>query len=467
MKNNNGITLMALVITIIVLIILAGVTIGALSGENGIINKAKEAKEVQERAEMAELMDVAYVSATRDEKSNDEIMKEIATKLEEGGYVVKTKSTSQQSLESIMVGQKNVEINKSADPLEITVTLKYNNQNNNKYYVLINQKYYEILLKGNGVEISQDETDISKDEIKEEQIIEISDNDNSIVTATITKKTETEYILTITPIGVGTSSIKIKAKDTNKSEIIDVAVTNKVQLELEGEGTENNPYKISTISNWAYLAGIVNGGEHCTNTYFEFTTNVEESSSWEMMGNSQENFFDGIFDGKSHKISYMHGTSLFGYTGKNAIIKNITIESSEIQGDGGILVVYNNGTINNCVTRYCTINAEKNNIGGICGYNTGIIENCIADSDTIQVASDNVGGICGYNEGTINNCDTNACTIYTQKNNVGGIVGYNNGSIIKCNLKNYTKIEGISNKGDIAGSCGEKSDIKDCTADNT
>ena len=186
-----------------------------------------------------------------------------------------------------------------------------------------------------------------------------------------------------------------------------------------------------------------------------------------MMGNSQENFFDGILDGKSHKISYMHGTSLFGYTGKNAIIKDITIENAEIQGDGGILVVYNNGTINNCVTRYCTINAEKNNIGGICGYNTGIIENCIADSDTIQVASDNVGGICGYNEGTINNCDTSACTIYTQKNNVGGIVGYNNGSIIKCNLKNYTKIDGISNKGDIAGNCGEKSDIKDCTVNNT
>ena len=234
MKNNNGITLMALVITIIVLIILAGVTIGALSGENGIINKAKEAKEVQERAEMAELMDIAYVSAKRDEKGNDEIMKEIETKLEEGGNGVKTKSTSQQSLESIVVGQKKVEINKSSDPLEITVTLKYNNQNNNKYYVLINEKYYEILLKGNGVEISQDETDISKDEIKEE-IIEISDNDNSIITAKITKKTETKYILTITPIGVGTSSIKIKAKDTNKSETIDVAVTNKVQLELEDQ----------------------------------------------------------------------------------------------------------------------------------------------------------------------------------------------------------------------------------------
>lgn len=43
-KNQKGITLVALVITIIVLIILAGVTISLLIGDNGIINKAKEGK---------------------------------------------------------------------------------------------------------------------------------------------------------------------------------------------------------------------------------------------------------------------------------------------------------------------------------------------------------------------------------------------------------------------------------------
>ena len=42
MKNQKGITLIALVITIIVLLILAGVAIAMLSGENGILNKASE-----------------------------------------------------------------------------------------------------------------------------------------------------------------------------------------------------------------------------------------------------------------------------------------------------------------------------------------------------------------------------------------------------------------------------------------
>jgi type II secretory pathway pseudopilin PulG len=39
-KQKNGITLIALIITIIVLLILAGVTISSLFGDNGIINKA-------------------------------------------------------------------------------------------------------------------------------------------------------------------------------------------------------------------------------------------------------------------------------------------------------------------------------------------------------------------------------------------------------------------------------------------
>ena len=42
-KEEKGITLVALVITVIVLIILAGVTIDSLLGEHGIITKAKEA----------------------------------------------------------------------------------------------------------------------------------------------------------------------------------------------------------------------------------------------------------------------------------------------------------------------------------------------------------------------------------------------------------------------------------------
>ena len=53
-KEFKGITLIALVITIILLLILAGVTIAALSGDNGILTRAKEAKEKTEQAQKEE-----------------------------------------------------------------------------------------------------------------------------------------------------------------------------------------------------------------------------------------------------------------------------------------------------------------------------------------------------------------------------------------------------------------------------
>ena len=53
-KQEKGITLIALVITIIILLILAGVSIAVLTGEDGILNKAKLAKERSEQAEQEE-----------------------------------------------------------------------------------------------------------------------------------------------------------------------------------------------------------------------------------------------------------------------------------------------------------------------------------------------------------------------------------------------------------------------------
>ena len=56
MKNNKkmskGITLIALVVTIIVLLILAGISIMMLTGDNGILKRAGQAKEVTDIAQM-------------------------------------------------------------------------------------------------------------------------------------------------------------------------------------------------------------------------------------------------------------------------------------------------------------------------------------------------------------------------------------------------------------------------------
>lgn len=61
MKNNKGITLIALVITIIVLLILAGVTIALVIGDNGILNKSEQAGEEYTKAAIKEEMELGIL----------------------------------------------------------------------------------------------------------------------------------------------------------------------------------------------------------------------------------------------------------------------------------------------------------------------------------------------------------------------------------------------------------------------
>lgn len=70
-KEIKGITLIALVITVIVLLILAAVTIGAITGNNGIIGQANDAKLQTEIAEEKEILGVATINAMgKDEEGN-------------------------------------------------------------------------------------------------------------------------------------------------------------------------------------------------------------------------------------------------------------------------------------------------------------------------------------------------------------------------------------------------------------
>ena len=103
LKINKGITLIALVITIIVLLILAGVTIATLTGDNGILTKAQNAKTQNDKATVKEKVDLA-----------------IAASLDETGKI---------SLEQLKTNLNNVDginpikedLTDSSFPLEVTV----------------------------------------------------------------------------------------------------------------------------------------------------------------------------------------------------------------------------------------------------------------------------------------------------------------------------------------------------------
>lgn len=70
MKNNKGITMIALIITIIILLILAGVSIAMLSGKNGILTKASTSAEATKQANAKERLKVELMAIQTDCLSN-------------------------------------------------------------------------------------------------------------------------------------------------------------------------------------------------------------------------------------------------------------------------------------------------------------------------------------------------------------------------------------------------------------
>ena len=98
-KENKGITLIALVITIIVLLILAAITINLTVGDQGIITRAQQAAIEYAHATLWESMQLQYSNYRLDlNRANGEFLKYlqdkdiIGTELDGGGYIINVKN---------------------------------------------------------------------------------------------------------------------------------------------------------------------------------------------------------------------------------------------------------------------------------------------------------------------------------------------------------------------------------------
>ena len=94
LKNAKGITLIALVVTIVVLLILAGVSINLVLDNNGIIQKGKDAKSATIVADEKSKVEMAYVSAAinklGDTVTSEELQDELDKLTGDGKTVVTT-----------------------------------------------------------------------------------------------------------------------------------------------------------------------------------------------------------------------------------------------------------------------------------------------------------------------------------------------------------------------------------------
>lgn len=118
-RTESGITLIALVITIILLMILAGVSIATLSGENGILGRAADAKiRTQQETDMEQIK-LAYSAAIIDNYNSNTT------------YSSKEGVTAAQLKNQLPDNAKAVA--DTTDAKKITVTFTYDDDSTSKY----------------------------------------------------------------------------------------------------------------------------------------------------------------------------------------------------------------------------------------------------------------------------------------------------------------------------------------------
>ena len=108
LKEKAGITLISLVVTIIVLLILAGVSIAMLTGENGILTQARRAKEETEQAKKDEMSDLDSIEFLINEYTGDVNIPQVTD--EKPGELEKENETTFviNSIEDLVVFSHNV-----------------------------------------------------------------------------------------------------------------------------------------------------------------------------------------------------------------------------------------------------------------------------------------------------------------------------------------------------------------------
>ena len=217
---------------------------------------------------------------------------------------------------------------------------------------------------------------------------------------------------------------------------------------LDGLGTKDDPYKITSYDDLKLIAEKVAGGESFSNTYFALKTDeIVIETDWQQIG-TKETPFMGIFDGENHILTYAKGAkSLFGTVGSTTVqnlrLKGEYIDSCGLatsfganQGSGG----GKSGNLINCKL----LSGSKTRSVGLVGGSGGInITNCEVESGVKIGLDENgdvvgkgaLGSIVGAGAFVLVGCKSGA-DIYSTGCYVGGLAGIKGYAMRACTIKN-------------------------------
>lgn len=486
--KNKGITLIALVITIIVLLILAAVSIATLTGENGILNKAMRASEeskIERYKEEINLIIIDEIAERKIKSKTEALIVSLENKIKEKEWVEGTKKCNEEGIEQQPVEENNRLIVNTKDGYEIIIEV------NNIGLVA---KIIEVNKVGEKGDEEQEE---------EKTDLEISITNNKITEGTninikinSTRKLQKVEVKAQDIVLYAQDNIRTTSYDQNigieqLSNLGQLAFYDDVTITLEATTTTQTKtsksiekvknYTISTATQLNQLASVVNSGNSLSNETIiqladidvnpgKWTENADGTttfknnpSEWQVIGSTTYDYdtnavsntksFAGIYDGKKHKIEGVY-------------IANNTRDQV------GLFAI-NDGSVKNIILKNSIIKGRYNIGGIVSGNNEGAtIENCENYADASGTRS--VGGICSWSQGTIyNSKNYGQISSRTETGwkleieHIGGIVGWGDNNITKC--ENYGKIIPTTSGtkvdycgvGGIVGS-SENINIKEC-----
>lgn len=359
LRNKSGITLIALVITIVILIILAGISIGILFGKNGLVNitiKAREKSQIEAARERLVLKLTELQSAAIEQGKKLRLEDLIIINSTENNMVVETEIKDEEGNE---IEERVVIYKEEIDYTKVKVD----------GYVFKVDEFFRVEYIGGSF---GEDPKISLEKDKDYEGAEDDDElgDDGIIL-------DEERII-----------------DPDVDKIHDTVPGGWVGIYTEDD--------------------LINMKNDLSKKYI-LMADITLTKNWTPLGDAKTEF-TGYLNGNGYTITKMNisGTSgylgMFARTSGTACITNLTLKDSTVTGSGkyiGSLIGYNKGNIRGVSIAGNTninINSTATYVGGLVGYHryysktTTGIERCYTGG-TITSSAEYTGGIVGLMQG--------------------------------------------------------------------
>jgi len=307
MRKEKGITLIALVITIIVLLILAGVTIATLTGDNGLLTKAGEAKNASEIAEEKDIISISAIQAQSENKYGNLEESKFSEALNTNSKAGNKASIIAEDIGSFTVkfeSNRYYEVDKNGNigyvenvTGEKTLTVQCVNSKNEvlgEYeYLVLTDRYSKLPPAVDKYESSEEKIEGKITENKTIQVLYylICNDDTTLVFTGLDSNgnittNENEIVSYMVGDGSSTNGNGLKEKEVYVNIAIPNSYNNKEVIQI-GEGAFSKEKKIKKVKLLDDIRVILNSFTNSSIESIEFGKNIQSLGSNSFLGCSE------------------------------------------------------------------------------------------------------------------------------------------------------------------------------------